>query len=74
MAHPGPNEQRWKHNRRSHQRPRHGHDGQIVGQAFQGRITTRPVDTIEKDVALTARRDELVLADFQQSTITSAAI
>ena len=52
----------------SHERPRHGHDGQIVGQAFQSRITTGPINTIEKDVALTARRDELVLLEARQET------
>ena len=31
----------------SHERPPRGHDGQIVGQAFQSRVTTGPVDTIE---------------------------
>ena len=50
----------------SHERPRHGHDGQIVDQAFQSRITTGPIDTIEKDVALTARRDELALIEARQ--------
>ena len=50
----------------SHERPRHGNDGQIVEQAFQSRITTGPTDTIEKDVALTARRDELVLIEARQ--------
>ena len=47
----------------SHERPPRGHDGQIVGQAFQSRVKTGPIDTIEKDVALTARCNEIALIE-----------
>ena len=47
----------------SHERPPRGHDGQIVRQAFQSRVTTGPIDTIEKDIALTARCKEIALIE-----------
>jgi len=50
----------------SHEMPRHGHDRQIVRQAFQSRIATGPIDTIEKNVALSDRRNELMLIEARQ--------
>ena len=50
----------------SHERPGDGNDGQIVKQAFKSRVTTGPIDTIEKDVALTSCRKEIVLIEARQ--------
>lgn len=50
----------------SHERPRHCDDRQIVGQALQGRIASRPADAIEKNVALADRRDELLLIEARE--------
>ena len=50
----------------AHEGPRKCDDGQIVGEALQGRIATRPSDTIENDVAQTDCGDELPLCETRK--------
>ena len=50
----------------SHERPHHCDDRQVMGQALQSRIASRPPDTIKNNIALADRRDELLLIEGRQ--------
>ena len=50
----------------SHERPYDRDDRQVMGQALQDRIASRPPDTIKNDVALADRRNELLLIEARK--------